>query len=404
MFSAPETDPAAGPPNVDRASSCSDAVEVAGVDEFGVAVQQLGDLEFVGRFTHVTCPFTTGRPGSLATSSGDGGAPAATRCAANDAIIAPLSVHSRGRGIRSVNPFAAQRSSASSRSREFAATPPAISSVDTPSSVAARTAFIVSTSATASWNPAATSACGAAGLLLDVARDGGLEPGEAERVRVVARPGHAAGEHDRVAVALAGQVVEHLAAGIAEAEQPRDLVVGLARGVVDGAAELVDRFGQRPHVQQVGVAAGDQQADAFRQRAVVVDVGGEVPAEVVDRVERHLPGDRIGLGRGHSHQQGACQPGPDGGRDDVRLGDARRVQCAAHGGPQRLQMRPRRDLGHHAAEPGVFVDAGGHLVGQQCHGAVGRQLGDADSGFVAGTFDGKDGRHVGPPRAGRCIV
>ena len=92
--------------------------------------------------THATCPFTTGRPGSLATSSGDGGAPAATRCAANDAIIAPLSVHSRGRGIRNVNPFAAQRSSASSRSRELAATPPAISSVDTPSSVAARTAFM----------------------------------------------------------------------------------------------------------------------------------------------------------------------------------------------------------------------------------------------------------------------
>ena len=144
--------------------------------------------------------------------------------------------------------------------------------------------------------------------------------------------------------------------------------------------------------------------DALRQRAVVVHVGGEVPAEVVDRVERHLPGDRIGLGRGHSHQQGAGQPGPDGGRDDVRLGDARRVQGAAHGGPQRLQVRARRDLGHHAAEPGVLVDAGGHLVGQQRHGAVGGELGDADSGFVAGAFDGQDGRHVGSPRAGRCIV
>ena len=84
---------------------------------------------------HATCLCTTGSPGSLATSSGDGGAPAAIRCAANDAIIAPLSVHSRGRGIRNVKPAAAQRSSASSRSREFAATPPAISSVDTPSSV-----------------------------------------------------------------------------------------------------------------------------------------------------------------------------------------------------------------------------------------------------------------------------
>src|SRR6185312_9900919 len=142
-----------------------DPVEVACVDELGIAVQQLGDLEFVCAESAHSCPFTTGRPGSLATSRGDGGAPAATRCAANEAIIAPLSVHSRGRGIRSVSPLAAQRSCASSRRREFAATPPAISSVDTLSSLAARTAFSVSTSATASWKPAATSACEASGLL-----------------------------------------------------------------------------------------------------------------------------------------------------------------------------------------------------------------------------------------------
>jgi hypothetical protein len=70
------------------------------------------------------------------------------RCAANDAIIAPLSVHNRGRGTRSVIPTALQRSSASSRSRELAATPPAISNVVTPNCSAARTAFAVNTSAT----------------------------------------------------------------------------------------------------------------------------------------------------------------------------------------------------------------------------------------------------------------
>ena len=238
----------------------------------------------------------------------------------------------------------------------------------------------------------------------DVAGDGGLEPGEAERVRVVARAGHAAREDDRVAVARAGQVIEHLAAWIAEAEQPGHLVVGLPRGVVDRAAELVDRFAQRPHVQQVGVPAGHQQPNALRQRAVVVDVGGEMPAEVVDRIERHLPGAGIRLGGGDTHQQGAGQPRSDGGGDDVGLGDARRVQRAAHGGAQRLQVRARRDLGHHAAEPGMLVDAGRHLVGQQRHGAVVGEAGDADSGFVAGALDGQDDRHVGPPRAARRIV
>ena len=41
--------------------------------------------------------------------------------------MAALSVHSPGRGTRTTIPAAAQRSSASARSREFAATPPPIS-------------------------------------------------------------------------------------------------------------------------------------------------------------------------------------------------------------------------------------------------------------------------------------
>jgi glycoprotease/Kae1 family metallohydrolase len=86
------------------------------------------------------------------------------------------------------------------------------------------------------------------GIGLHVSGDRGLETGEAERVRIIARPGHAAREDDRVAVAFTGQVVEHLAAGITEAEQPRDLVVRLTSSVVDGAAEFDDGFAQRPHM------------------------------------------------------------------------------------------------------------------------------------------------------------
>ena len=117
--------------------------------------------------------------------------------------------------------------------------------------------------------------------------------------------------------------------------------------------------------------AGHQQADAFRQRPVVVYVGGQVAAQVVDGVERNLPRGRICLGRSNSHQQRTGKPGTDGGRDDVGLVHARGLQGAAHGRAERLQVRPRRDLGNHAAEPGVLVDAGGDLVGEQRHGAVG---------------------------------
>jgi hypothetical protein len=90
-------------------------------------------------------------------------------------------------------------------------------------------------------------------MALDIPRDGGLEPGEAECVGVVARAGHTAWEHNRLAVAGAREFVEHPAAGIAQAEQAGDLVVRLPRRVVDRAAQLHDRFAQRPHVQQVGV-------------------------------------------------------------------------------------------------------------------------------------------------------
>ena len=66
----------------------------------------------------------TGSPGSPVSSGPEAAPPAATTCAPTAAIIAPLSVHSPGRGTRRVRPAAAHRSSASARSRRLAATPP----------------------------------------------------------------------------------------------------------------------------------------------------------------------------------------------------------------------------------------------------------------------------------------
>ena len=93
-------------------------------------------------------------------SNSDGATPEATSREPSAATIAPLSVHSRGLGTRSTMPAAAQRSSASARSRELAATPPPSTRWSTPWSRQARTALAVSTSATASWKDAATSASG----------------------------------------------------------------------------------------------------------------------------------------------------------------------------------------------------------------------------------------------------
>src|SRR5215469_1825291 len=102
----------------------------------------------------------TGSEESAAKSSADGAAPRDTSSEPSAATIAPLSVQSPGRGTRSTMPAAAHRSAASARSRELAATPPPITRWSTPLARPAATAFFVSTSATASWNEAATSATG----------------------------------------------------------------------------------------------------------------------------------------------------------------------------------------------------------------------------------------------------
>ena len=47
------------------------------------------------------------------------------------------------------------------------------------------------------------------------------------------------------------------------------------------------------------------------------------------------------------------------------------------------------DFGYDSAEPGMLIDAGGDLVGEQLGGAVGPPD-DTDSCFIAGTFDSQD--------------
>ncbi len=89
-------------------------------------------------------------------------------------------------------------------------------------------------------------------------------------------------------------------------------------------------------------------------------------AEVVDGVERHSPGRRVRLGGSHSDQQRTGQAGPMVAR---RMSGCRFRRWPAPGamvGPSASRVCARGDLGHHAAVAGVLVDAGGHLVGQQC--------------------------------------
>ena len=74
--------------------------------------------------------------------------------------MAPLSVHSSSGGTITSIPRALQRSITRARNREFAATPPPMSSVSIEFSVHTSTVLREITSTTDSWKDAATSATG----------------------------------------------------------------------------------------------------------------------------------------------------------------------------------------------------------------------------------------------------
>ena len=118
-------------------------------------------------------------------------------------------------------------------------------------------------------------------------------------------------------------------------------------------------------------------------------VDGDVRGEMVDPVERHVPGGRVGLGRRDPDEQRPRQARPrgDGHGVDVARADPGRRQRPVHGRDHRLQVRPGGHLGDHAAEAGVLVDRGGDLVGEQLHPPALVDGDDADAGLVARGLD-----------------
>ena len=158
--------------------------------------------------------------------------------------------------------------SATSRSRRLATTPPPSSSRGTPVCAHASSAFVTSTSTTASRKPAATSARGScsprAVRVLHRPGDGGLQAAEGEVEAMggeVLRLGEAAREADRVRVAADCRRVDPRPTRVGQPEQPGGLVEGLPRGVVERLAEQLDVADGVADEQERGVAAGDEQGD-----------------------------------------------------------------------------------------------------------------------------------------------
>ncbi len=291
--------------------------------------------------THRPIPTTTSVTGSeesAGISSGDGGTSAGQQfgaeCGHHGAVVRAQSwAWAPGAGSR---PRRSARA-ASARSRELAATPPPMIRSATPFRLHAATALAVSTSATDSWNDAATSLTGTgspAACRASIQRATAVFSPAKEKSSVPSRylpRGNAIADPSP----LPGRGVDRRAAGERQPEHPRHLVVGFAGRVVDGRAERHHLGSDVGHQQQRGMPARHQQGDrGNRQRAVLELVHRDVRGQVVDPVQRLAQRGRVGLRRGHPDQQGAGQARARCHRDRVHRGQLLPGRSPARGPPR----------------------------------------------------------------------
>ena len=202
----------------------------------------------------------------------------------------------------------------------------------------------------------------AGGLLaFHPASHGGLDTGETEIIRVRGTGLALCQAHrhlDGVRVAVLAVAVDVRAARIREAEQAGDLVEALPRRVIQRGTNHVDFARHVFHVQQRGVAAGDDQRQrVLGERAELQLSDGDVPDHMVDAVDRLVrsPGQR--LGAGHAHGQATGQSGTGGHGDGVHIRQrhVRVGERLGHAWHEGLGVRTGGDFGDHAAVSRVFL-------------------------------------------------
>ena len=208
----------------------------------------------------------TGSRESAPISSDDGLVPAVTTAAPRAAIIAPLSVHSAGRGERSRMPADSARSASSVPQSAVGRDP----TTDQQVGRAGGEARVHGLGTEHVADGLLEAGCHVGGghraplrlRGLHVPGDGRLQSREREVETMpfqVTPTGETAREGDRGRVSVSGCAVDVRPAGVRQGQQPGDLVVRLPGGVVDGGAELGDRGRDVIDLQQRGVSAGDQQ-------------------------------------------------------------------------------------------------------------------------------------------------
>ena len=209
-------------------------------------------------------------------------------------------------------------------------------------------------------------------------------------------------EREARGIAVARDELERRASGIAQAEQARALVERLARSVVTRAAEpqrcRVVGDVQHERVPTRRQQAGERRGEAERREPQC----RHVPEQVVDGDERQAAAVGQGLGGREPDEQCADQSRSLRDRHGIEIAQ-RRPRVGERGlddGDDELEVAPRRDLGHDAAEARVQV--GLRRADRRPHVAVPRH--DRRAGVVARGLDGEDHRPERPLGGSRHMI
>jgi hypothetical protein len=233
------------------------------------------------------------------------------------------------------------------------------------------------------------------------------QPGLARRIAVrVREPG--AGQRHRTGIAQRRETIDDRAARIAEAQELRHLVVGLARGVVTGTAEPFHTARRGDEVEARVSSRRYQHHRGLGHLTVFEHEGLDMAGQMVHGDERDAGCPRKRLGEGKTHEQGADQPGALGHGQCVDL-DACLGERALDHAADVADVLSGGELGHHPSPLPVQIHLRSHDVRQHPPRPVAgaRLLDDGRSRLVAGGLDAQDGdalvRHTTSTEGARPI-
>ena len=217
--------------------------------------------------------------------------------------------------------------------------------------------------------------------------DGGFPAGEAVVLGIAfgAGRGEVAGEGEGVAVG--GELIDDGSAGVGEAEELGDLVIGFTGGIVAGAAEeaIVPAF---VHFEQMRMAAADDQREHGEGGLGIHDGGVDVAFQMIDGDEGKPVGEGESLGVGDADQERADETGTFGDGDGIKIFEisARAFERGADGGHNGAEVFAGGEFRHDAAIGAMRGELGGDGGGENLSAS-----GDDGGGrFIAGAFDTED--------------